>query len=208
MLIGIGHVQQVGKSTAAQALCRDLGFKEFSFAQPLKDLAFEADPIIFNNAMTNVGVGRGRLKWLVQSVGGWDQAKVQYPEVRRFLQDLGLGARKVFGEDFWVQQAMARAFDGTVVYSDVRFTNEFDAIKNLGGKVIRINRPGRMAQGHVSETELLSIPDEDWDAVIDNNGQIIDLEQKVVELVRDWLKTNLFADGPQASVTLPEAVSL
>jgi hypothetical protein len=106
VIIGIGHVAQTGKDTAAEALCRDLGFRRVSFADPLKALAKESNPIILSNMMTNVGLGSGKLSKLVDQLG-WDAAKVQFPAVRQFLQDLGLGARKVFGQDFWVERGDA-----------------------------------------------------------------------------------------------------
>ena len=38
MIVGIGHVKEVGKDTAAAALVRDLGFRRDSFADDLKEL--------------------------------------------------------------------------------------------------------------------------------------------------------------------------
>lgn len=185
MIVGLGYTMQVGKDTAAQALARDLGFRRISFADPLRALAFEADPMILSNQMTNVGIGSGHLQKIVTSVGGWDPAKVQFPEVRRFLQNLGVGARKVFGEDFWTEQALRTFSAGEkVVVSDVRFPNEFECIKNLGGKMIKITRPGHEPGGHISETAL---SDFEFDAVVENNGSLVELEAKVVELVRGWV---------------------
>jgi hypothetical protein len=109
---------------------------------------------------------------------GWEGAKNSYPEVRRFLQNLGLGARTVFGDDFWVDRALTLAVkDGNVVFPDVRFENEADAIRSAGGKVIRIDRPGHVATGHVSETGLVGY---DFDKVFDNGGSIQDLQTAVV----------------------------
>lgn len=184
MIIGIGHVAQTGKDTAAEALCRDLGFRRVSFADPLKALAKEANPIILSNMMTNVGLGSGKLSKLVDQLG-WDAAKVQFPAVRQFLQDLGLGARNVFGPDFWVNVAMESIGDfDNVVIPDVRFINEADAIKYAGGKMVKIVRPGKVASGHISETALL---DYEFDVTVENNGSVVELQQKITELARGWL---------------------
>lgn len=186
MIIGIGHVARVGKDVAASALSRDLGFQRRAFADKLKELALEADPIVTTQTQTtNIGAGRGRLRWVVQGMG-WEEAKNAYPEVRKFLQDLGVGARKVFGEDFWVKQAVAGIGKQDVVFSDVRFHSEAEALQALGGKLIRIDRPGRVAEGHISETALVGF--EGWDAVIVNNGTVQDLEDKVVKQVKEWQK--------------------
>lgn len=187
MIVGIGNNYQVGKDSAALALCRDLGFRRVAFADKLKDLALEADPLVTSSTMTvNIGAGRGRLKWLVQGVG-WDEAKRIYPEVREFLQRLGAAARNVFGDEFWIEQALAGIEPGErVVVSDVRYRNEAEAIKALGGIVIQIERPGFHGDSHPSERDF----DEwdGWDHVIVNDGSLKDLELKVVELVRPTLK--------------------
>jgi hypothetical protein len=186
MIVGIGHVARVGKDIAAGALSRDLGFQRRAFADKLKDLAYAANPLVTSSvSTTNVGAGRGRLAWVVAGMG-WEEAKNVYPEVRRFLQDLGLGAREVFGEDFWVKQAVAGVGKKDVVFSDVRFHSEAEALHALGGKLIRIDRPGRVAEGHVSETALAGF--DGWDAVIVNDGTVQDLEDKVVAQVKEWMK--------------------
>ena len=182
MIIGIGHVARTGKDTAAEALVRELGFKRVGFADPLKALAFEADPLITSNTRTvNISVGHGRLAWTVKGLG-WEEAKNTYPEVRKFLQNLGIGARKVFGEDFWVERTLREASrHQDVVIPDVRFENEADAIQAAGGILIRIDRPGHVAGGHVSETELVDYP---FDHVVSNEGSIEDLQSRMIELVQ------------------------
>lgn len=197
MIVGIGHVARVGKDTAAQALCRDLGFRRIGFADKLKDLAMEADPMIFANQMTNVGVGSGHLRKIVVS-HGWERTKDSFTEARSFLQNLGVGARKIFGPNFWVEQALAGVSpEDNIVVPDVRFFEELEAIRALGGKTIRITRPGRLATGHVSEIALCEF--DDWDATIDNNGSVIELEGKIVGTVRNWLAKAPSTEAPSES---------
>lgn len=64
-----------------------------------------------------------------------------------------------------------------VVIPDVRFINEFNRIKEAGGKVWRVKRqiesiPGELGEGHLSERELLELPDESFDAIFPNEGSI------------------------------------
>lgn len=186
MIVGIGHTMQVGKDTAATALCRELGFRRIGFADALKRLAFAADPLVTSaTRATNIQVGHGRLKHVVQGLG-WDEAKNVYPEVRRFLQELGLGMREEFGEEVWVEHLLDKiGHQENVVIPDVRFLNEAEAIRNEGGLLLKILRPGKHGDGHRSETELADF--DGWDHVIDNNGSIPELEQKVVQIVRDAL---------------------
>jgi len=64
-----------------------------------------------------------------------------------------------------------------VVIPDVRFINEFNRIKEAGGKVWRVKRridsiPGELGEGHLSERELLDTPDDQFDAIFPNEGDI------------------------------------
>lgn len=187
MIVGIGVNYQVGKDTAAAALCRDLGYRKQAFADPLRELAQIADPMITPmTGSVNVNIGHGRLLWTVKGVG-WDEAKRMFPEVRRFLQDLGVGARRVIGEDVWVNALFNRVAspDERVVIPDVRFRNEAEAVKARGGFLIRIDRPGHHGDSHESERDLDGWTD--WDLVVSNSGSLVELEAHVVDVVRQEL---------------------
>lgn len=184
MIVGFGHVARVGKDTGASALTRDLGFYRLSFADPLKDLALEADPLVrqMSSAVVNIGTGAANLAHAVHGLR-WEGAKDTYPEVRRFLQSLGLGARKVFGENFWIDQVFSKMENGKdYVIPDVRFENEADAILAAGGLLIRIDRSGYKASGHTSETELADF--DDWSAILRNDGDVREFQQAVVDYVK------------------------
>lgn len=186
MIVGIGNNFQVGKDTAAQALCRELGYRRVGFADKLKSFALQIDPLVTTSARTvNVQAGRGRLAWTVKGLG-WDQAKRTHPEVRALLQSIGVAARELFGETFWIDQAIGDTPESAkVVVPDVRFRNEAEAIRDKGGLLIRITRPGHNGDSHISETELEAYGN--WDHVIQNNGTVADLEAEIVRIVRDEL---------------------
>lgn len=187
MIIGLGHVMRAGKSTAAQALCRDLQFTEVSFAEPLKQLALLADPLVVTRPGTiNTNAGRGRLAWEVKGLG-WETAKDMYPEVRKFLQNLGDGIRTLFGDQFFVELALKSVQpEDRIVLPDVRYISEAEAIQKAGGLVFRINRPGHIAQGHISETELSDW--DGWDGEFENAAGVTELQAAVVERVKGLLK--------------------
>lgn len=189
MICGLGHTARVGKDTAAQGLVDQLGFKRVGFADKLKELALLADPLVTSATRTiNTNIGHGRLKHVVTGLGGWEQAKNTYPEVRIFLQNLGVAARKTFGEDFWVDQALPHRLDpADFVFTDVRFISEAHAIKMAGGVLIKIERPGfGPVNGHVSEHEL---DDWDWDEVLVNNGTEAELQAHLVAFVKNLQET-------------------
>lgn len=73
------------------------------------------------------------------------------------------------------------------IITDLRFPNEAKAIKSKDGITIRINRPNMfnaaiksLAIEHESETAL---DDYEFDYVIENNGTIDDLIEKVKEIL-------------------------
>lgn len=110
--------------------------------------------------------------------------------VREFLQKLGTdGLRDGLHTNVWVNALFAdyqcthtdHAPNGldcsNWVITDCRFPNEAQAVKDHGGIVIRINRPGITAvNAHPSETSL-----DNWnfDAVINNDGSKTDLYNQV-----------------------------
>jgi hypothetical protein len=118
--------------------------------------------------------GDYRLQGVVDAYG-WDVAKTAFPEVRRLLQDLGVGARKVFGEDFWVNRSLASILENEkTVITDVRFINEAEMVKHQAGQVWRIKRMGVNAvNGHISEQELDGYK---VDQIFANNGTLENLE--------------------------------
>lgn len=164
-LVGIAGWARSGKDTAAQGLV-DIGWTKAAFADPLKRALEILNPIV--DADTDgIGMSTYTLVDDLDDAQGWDNAKERNPEIRRLLQTFGTEVgRNLFGEDFWVKQALDGAYPYTV-FSDVRFKNEADAIRAAGGIVIRVQRDGVFpVNGHSSETDL---DDYDFDYTSSNN---------------------------------------
>jgi hypothetical protein len=79
-----------------------------------------------------------------------------------------------------------------VTVSDVRFLNEMRVIREAGGKIVRVRRPGAGLGGsaglHPSEAEQAGIPDEDFDFVVENTGSLADLKEEVRKLAQRLAK--------------------
>lgn len=146
MIIGLCGYAGSGKDTAASFL---EGFQRRAFADKLKELALELNPWF----------DTFDLEYAVEGAG-WTEAKKD-PQVREYLQDLGMGHRKVFGDDFWIRVAFQEIFSGEypyfaedndIVVTDVRLPNEAEFIKCVEGRLFLIQRPGhRPPNNHVTE---------------------------------------------------------
>lgn len=104
---------------------------------------------------------------------------------RQIMQLMGTEfVRNVLGADFFVQ-TMAKAVEETsarfILITDVRFQNEVDWIHSVGGAVVRIERPGLHASGHVSDAGVQNV---DW--IVPNIGDLKELKTWAHMLVNQF----------------------
>jgi hypothetical protein len=99
---------------------------------------------------------------------------------REFLQRLGTeGIRGVLGDSVLIDAVPFERDCDLLIISDVRFPGEAQKIREHGGRVWRIVRPGTGGMTHSSEQPL---PDELVDQEIDNSGTLRDLYRTVREV--------------------------
>lgn len=104
---------------------------------------------------------------------------------REYLQWYGTEAhRQVFNPDFWIKAVLPDEGrddleqDTLLVITDVRFPNEAEAVRRVGGEVWEVDASKRKPrdESHASEKRL---PDGLIDYVLDNNGTLEDLGRNV-----------------------------
>lgn len=185
--IGLTGYAQSGKDTVGQMLGR-YGFERIAFADPLRAGILGVDPWV-NTGTTGASSARhegySRLSELVEKYG-WDEAKVRFPEVRRLMQAYGTeGGREVHGTNCWTDIAVRKIYEHPrCVVTDVRFPNEVELIKGLGGQVWRIERPGTgPVNAHVSD----DVGRLDVQQVIVNGAGLHELATSVDHLVSELL---------------------
>lgn len=181
-LIAVTGYKNSGKNAVCDVLRDTYGFEVTGMADALKKQMLAIDPIIYEESDGVYDVTT-RLSELVAQYG-WDVAKERFPEIRRLLQKAGTeGGRDIFGQEIWpktwyksAKVLLEQGYD--VCVSDLRFLNEAAFVRELGGEVWRVFRPGTaVGDTHKSETELDQIA-ADW--VIQNNGSLADLHGLVV----------------------------
>lgn len=196
LILGLTGFAQSGKDSAGQVLIYNKGFRRLAFADALRESLYNLNPIVktnvrqerqgfwewLNGEVSRTEITTYRVQDLVDSIG-WDRAKVEYTEVRELLQKLGTEAgRNIHGQDCWTniikREIESNPYDNFVI-TDVRFPNEADVIGQLGGKVIKIERPGiTSVNNHVSDKGI-----DNYDYMITNGGSLGDLQDAVLTIV-------------------------
>ena len=105
--------------------------------------------------------------------------------LRQLLQYFGTEImQKYFGKRVWINSTMQNRSEYTIV-SDLRFIEEYNAVKEKKGVVIYVNRPNYEFGQHASEREMKELLENDkYDFIIDNNGSIEDLFNQVKNIAK------------------------
>ena len=176
--IGLTGKAGAGKGVVADYLVEHYGFTKVSFAGPLKKMLRTLNPIIGSQlTLGDFGAEPTRLSHLFD-VGMTElelKNSVHGPEYRRLLQVLGTDCIRAWDETFWVRAAMQQiTAKGNYVFDDCRFPNEGKAIKDSGGTLWNIIRPGHDAgAGNHSSEQWAGKMNENYR--LPNEGTISDL---------------------------------
>lgn len=208
MIIGIlGNIGS-GKDTVAEILIEDYQFRRISFASTLKD----ACASIFSwDREALEGLNKESREWR-ETIDPWWANRLGIPHLtpRWVLQNIGTDVmRRQFHPDIWIASVEKQIHDtkDNIVISDVRFPNEIISIHNQRGgciwRVIRGQTPfwwnlaisassgDKYSTQSEKELERLGIHRSEWewanttpDCVIQNNGTLDDLRERVRLLVK------------------------
>ena len=174
-LIGLySHLPGSGKSTVANMTW---DFKKISFASPTREFCAK-----LVSALGHDGVS------LFQDT---DKKEERIAEIgvspRQMMQTLGTEwGRSCIHPELWVMVAAGaveqqRKLGRDVVIDDVRFPNEAEMIRRLGGELWLVDRPDVVYDGdHASEGALADVVP---DAVINNSGSLEQLREVVAALL-------------------------
>ena len=174
MKIAFGYKMSSGKDTCVDYIIQKYGGHKVSFSKYLYDILHYA-----------------------QKVCGFDIEKD-----RKFLQWVGTEWAREKDPDVWVRLTIQESEQiekdkknekKNIYCSDVRFLNEFEALKKNGWIMIKINRPenksdvriGTGSSLHISENILDKVNDKEWDYIIENNGTKENLFQNLENIIKN-----------------------
>lgn len=181
----------VGKDTMADYLVEKYGFVKIGLADPMKRIAKEvyefSDEQLWGSSdsrnLPDERYPRPDGSFLNARVAlqllGNEWSRVCYPDtwtvyLRRIIEKVSKGYFYSETRGAYRVAGKQSAYTGIVI-SNGRFRNEIAGIKTMGGKAVRLRRPGldtakSLQMGvpnHASELEQMSIPDEMFDAVVE-----------------------------------------
>jgi hypothetical protein len=174
-LIGLSGLGGAGKSTVAHEL-RGMGFEVVVTCEPLK-AALRAILAAFGISMITIErMIEGDLKRKPCALLGGISPTAA-------MQTLGTDwGRNLVSADLWINPAQAKitaalASRKRVVLDNVRFENEAEAVRALGGEVWRVIGRGDMTLGQSGHaTELFAGP---FDRIVRNVGTLDDLRASI-----------------------------
>jgi hypothetical protein len=183
-LIGLTGKKRCGKDTFAHYICDKYGYKQYAFAQPLKQACREI--FLLNDEQvdgTQKETPIDRLngitpRQIFQKVGTEifrDYIGVVFPELKEFNNNFWT---KRF--EWWIEEQQRECSNCLIVISDVRFDNEAELIKKYGGIIIEIDRHTGLQDGHISEK---GISRERINYQITNNNSITNYHGEIDKII-------------------------
>lgn len=184
MIVGIAGLMGVGKSTVGDILAARHGFQIVSMADALRR---ECRNLIRNQSYP-LDCPDDIKQILSQASIGDIDAKPTSPAVRRLLQWYGSEYRRQQNPNYWVQQVEPVLNHGLdIAIPDIRFRNEMEMVHWHGGQVWLIQRDPGTQDRHVRHhSEEFAVSNAPWDQILENNGDLQELEKAVGELVASW----------------------
>lgn len=176
MLIGVTGHKGSGKDTFAGAS----GFSNLKMAAPLKNM--------LRSLWMDAGLDHDEIERRIEGDLKEEVCPVLGTTPRWAMQSLGHEWRNMIREDLWsriwVFGAQSMLAEGLpVICTDVRYFHEAESVRALGGRMVRVVRPGlEVDLSHKSERDIPLI---EVDLEVINDGSVEDLELKAYQFIKE-----------------------
>ena len=196
MIVGLTGAAGSGKDTVADILVQYRGFQRLAFADALYDevrTAFDVPIGLLRNRETKETPTAMLTLWRcsdkdfcktvedILAARGATQIDREWLSPRQILQWWGTEYRRAQRQDYWTSRIAAMIGeqpDRRFVITDVRFQDEADVVRDAGGIIALVVRPGiAPVSTHATESFWRNC-DPDWK--IDNAGSLDDLRITVL----------------------------
>ncbi len=187
VIIGLTGAKGSGKSTVASRM--PTGYIRYALADPLKQIAkvfgFSEQDLYgsqSDKARVNERIGVSAREFLQKF--GTEMCRNALPQI---LPNLDLGESGII----WIK-LMTNFIechpDDNICIEDVRFDDEARAIKNRGGFIIRVDRPGRPDDEYSEHVSEAGVDPSLIDTTIYNDGSVDDLTDAVRTVIANYGK--------------------
>jgi hypothetical protein len=184
-----------GKSLTADILKSNYGYEELTFAGPVKEIGL----ILGFDYLDLYGTQEDKLKinnfWGVSGrtfmqIFATNIMRNEFPkELNKYKSiqtETETKIKDINDKTIWVRLCEKKIKEmlkknKKILISDGRFPDEIEMIRELGGKIIKIERKTNYEINHDSEKYVSSI---NADVYIDNNGTINDLINNIKQIVK------------------------
>lgn len=184
-IIGFCGAAGAGKDTASFLLTL-LGYQKIAFADALKIEAYDLCVNPTDEYRLRVQVELGITLPLSLDQASSEQEKIDIinrrkVELRRLLQWHGTEFRRAQDPNYWLNLVRDKMATGRWVVSDMRFQNEVNMVRSIGGVIWLIQgRDDGYTPTHASETDWRGTS---FDCTFDNSTSIDKLQEQLYEKI-------------------------
>lgn len=182
-VIGLLGRKRSGKDSSGDYLISKYNFTRYAFADPIKDIL----KIMFDFSSNQLNDDKEKIddRWnvspreVLQKFG----TEICRHDLEKYLPKI---KETMNNETIWIK--LFRIFyeknkDKDIIITDVRFLDEINAIRSIGGKIVKIERDNLEYDGHSSEKDIDNYDESLIDYKIDNNYTFDDLYSQIDTII-------------------------
>lgn len=194
MLIGIVGLERTGKDTVANYLVKNHNFLKYNLAHPIKQIG----KIMFNwdinemetNKKDEVDINTGIVprdfyKWFGTQICQFEIYK-KFPELKEKIPERHMWSHIMKN---YVLDKRNKNKNANIIIPDIRFLHEVSVVKELGGKLIYLDRIQNPNFDNYDLQEIMKKDNNFIDYTLDNTLNIESLYE-TIEIFIDYLKSN------------------